>query len=243
MKTTHVQLSTAEHMSDRCQALYDLAKKMPKRDDKSTDQYILEKDQKEYTFAPNLEKETSAVRSKDIIVNPDHIQAAIKRVAEGRAERERVQKALQRGSDDSGMRFGIQKSKFTGSFQQFSRSPRAPTSQSREDSKVPIAEPPSAPRTKAKAKVNEEHDTGPFSTGVSPKEEVKQGAETAARHVELPKTEDGVVASAPDGDEKEAQLFIDVNLGNKQKRIVVYKGDTAPQLADKFARENSKPSI
>lgn len=34
-------------------------------------------------------------------------------------------------------------------------------------------------------------------------------------------------------------LFIDVNFGNGTQRIVIFEGDTAEGLAEKFAHENS----
>ena len=34
-------------------------------------------------------------------------------------------------------------------------------------------------------------------------------------------------------------LFVDVNLGKGPLRIVIYEGDTAEGLADKFAKEHS----
>ena len=56
----HVKVSTSKPTADRCAALYQLSKKIVKKDDKSTDDYLYEKAKEEYTFAPNIDKDKVA---------------------------------------------------------------------------------------------------------------------------------------------------------------------------------------
>lgn len=52
-------------------------------------------------------------------------------------------------------------------------------------------------------------------------------------------TVSGENESDDEGDEEAPLLFVDVNLGpNDQRRIVVYEGDDARQLAEQFCIEN-----
>ncbi len=47
-------------------------------------------------------------------------------------------------------------------------------------------------------------------------------------------------ASPGKGEDGEPMLYVDVNLGNSgTQRIVVYEGDTAEGLAEKFAQEHT----
>ena len=45
---------------------------------------------------------------------------------------------------------------------------------------------------------------------------------------------------SPSENEREELLYIDVNLGDIVERIVVHSGDTAVDLASKFASDHSK---
>ena len=226
----HVKVSTAEPTADRCKILYDLSKKIVKREDKSTDLYKFEKESKEYTFSPDLKKEDA----KSVSVSAGLVDKTIERMKKAREERERVKKALGRGSDDSGMRFGMQKTKFGGSFQQFAGQEKS-REQSGELSK-------NVNEMQGENKEEPEQFQAPFSTEISPQptrtmeEETSQRASNMPKQVSESRTDEEKPLQQPET--KEALLFIDVNLGTKQKRIVVYKGDTAAELAEIFAKEN-----
>ena len=266
-KKKHTKVSTMESTTDRCKLLYELSKKIAKKDDKSTDLYKFEKDPKEYTFNPNLSKD--GVNDKKPTGSIETMDKAVERMKKAREEKDRVKRALGRGSDDPGMRFNLQKDRFVGSFQQFTNGKEQSMKQSSSRSKVIAPEAIDRPVRSTNT---------PFSTEISPQpnrvpeEDVSQRASAAAppanaapvdnKPVEVPAEQPqpqneliGSIQALSDAqsvdqsqhnsnpptshpETKEALLFIDVNLGNKQKRIVVYKGDTATELAEAFAKEN-----
>ena len=106
----HVKVSTSKSTADRCQVLYELAKKIVKKEDKPTDDYIYEKEQKEYTFAPNLVKEK--IEPVAGSTNDPLIGETIERLKKAREERDRIKKGTERGVEDSGMRFDMESNKF-----------------------------------------------------------------------------------------------------------------------------------
>ena len=105
----HVKVSTSKPTADRCQSLYELSKKIVKKDDKPTDEYVFEKEKDQYTFAPNIEKE-KVFESED--TKAPQIAETIERMKRGREERMRVKVGTERIIDESGMRFDIEISKF-----------------------------------------------------------------------------------------------------------------------------------
>ncbi len=259
----HTKVSTIESTGDRCKLLYELSKKITKKDDKPTDQYKFEKEKDQYTFNPNLKKEEVKLKPG----SSGMVDKAVERMKKARAERERVQNALSRGSDDPGMRFGLQKDKYGGSFQQFSNSKEMSLRKSKDSAGKSLMEAAGASGTFDNPTKSMQ---APFSTEISPQPtktleedpsqrasavvpagpkpaEVEPSAAAAelkgsvqalseAQSVDQSQQNSGPPLSQPES--KEALLFIDVNLGAKQKRIVVYKGDTASELADSFAKEN-----
>lgn len=103
---------------NRCQELYELSKKNQKKDDKATDDYIYEKEKSAYTFAPDLTKEQVRMNQA---VNAGLVTETIERLKRGREEREKLKKALERGTEDLGMRFDMESNKFKkGSYSQIS---------------------------------------------------------------------------------------------------------------------------
>lgn len=189
-------MSSANPSADRCQDLYELSKKITKKEDKNKDDILLEKEKEQYTFSPNLEKDTP-VESGEL--NAGLIEETIERLKKGREERERQKASFDRGGEDSGMRFGVETNKFKKeSSEIYSGSKKLSTASSK------VLKP-------------------------SAKKEGKKEAEAKK------KEEKAEELNAMDGDE---MLYIDVNLGDKQERIVVHKGDIAPDLAANFAAEH-----
>jgi len=115
----HIKVSTAKTTGNRWDSLYDLSKKIPKKDDKSSNDYAYEKQKAECTFAPNINKEKIEPKEN---ANDPLIGETIERLKKGREERERIKKGTERCVDDSGMRFDIESSKFKkGSGKEYSK--------------------------------------------------------------------------------------------------------------------------
>ena len=234
-KPQHAKVSTTEPTADRCMMLYELSKNFGKKEDKPTDLYKYEKEQKEYTFVPNTKKE----EAKDIMISAGMVDKTVERMRNARAERERVNKALERGSDDCAMRFNVEKNKFGGNFQQFSNAKESSMKRSGKVSNE--LEPSSQQMSKEDRRLE-----APFSAEISP-QPVKTNEDGLSQRTsgtnELVPADNfigsgRVPENKTSSETREALLFIDVNLGNKQKRIIVYKGDTAVGLAESFAKEN-----
>ncbi len=249
-------MSTCEPTPDRCKMLYNLSKRITKHDDKPTDLYKFEKERREYTFAPNLHKE----ESKNITIQAGAVDETIERMKQARMERERVSRALARCQDNAGMRFELDRTKFHGNFEQFQgvrgsevqrgRSKDKPSGQKQPEARVgqaPFSTEISPQSTKVLAEVLEEKSSSikPSATAPAPGEEVRKEIEEIPQPPAglTPPKEQSALSSSVGPDSKEALLFIDVNLGQQQKRIVVYKGDTAEALAESFARENGSPNL
>ncbi len=218
----HVKVSTSKSTADRCQALYELAKKIVKKEDKPTDDYIYEKEKDQYTFAPNISKEKK-VEPVPAPVNDPLVGETIERLKKGREERERIKKGTERGIEDSGMRFDMETNKFKKS---------TVAEHSKQISSTYSATEPK---------------TGKKDSGRKKEPSVAQPEPAAAPRSELALSPGGVEKSAEKPEEKpvpdsaskqEEKLYIDVNLGENVERIVVHKGDTAEGLATRFAEEH-----
>jgi len=151
------------------------------------------------------------------------IDSTIERLKKGREERERVKKFTERGADSQSMKFDKESCNLKKT--------------SKEDSK----QPDTAKLSKSSSK-----------TIKKPEGVVKKDSKSLKKHlvIEKPKSEekeeestqqvnnveDGAKEEANDNEEK---LYIDVNLGDEIKRIIVRKGDTAEVLASNFATEHS----
>lgn len=219
-KQPHVMVSTAKTTRDRCKVLYDLSKKATKHGDKPTDVYKYEKDSKEFTFHPNLGKD-KVEGFKNKFVEED-VQETINKKKEEWIKKEKEKKEQERGGDDPKFRFGCNKAKFDGTFKQFSKKTSKPNKKS---ASIDVK------------KVNDikKENQEPFSREISPQ---KGDAEENEYAIDMPTkvNNENEQKAMP----KEALLFIDVNLANAQKRIIVCKGDTAKGLSAQFAEENSK---
>lgn len=105
----HIKTSSSKPSQDRCHDLYELSKKIVKKEDKPTDEYYLEKEKTEYTFAPQINKEK-------IIEEPGPVapltEETIERLKKAREEHERIRKNMERGAIESGMRFDNEGGKF-----------------------------------------------------------------------------------------------------------------------------------
>lgn len=219
-KVPHVMVSTTSSTRDRCAMLYDLSKKKVKKQDKPTDAYIYEKNTKEFTFAPNLKKD-KADPNKPFASG---VEETINRLKAARDEAERKKRSLEiKGGDDPGVRFTMNKSKFTGNFKQFEKKGKG---QPEQKNKI-------SPKTEEKIESSKDGQKPPFSTEISPQQDSRVDEDQNERAANMPK-------QVSEADKREAMLFIEVNLSGAKKRIVVYKGDTAVALAEKFADENSK---
>ncbi len=239
----HVKVSTSKSTSDRCKVLYELSKKIVKKEDKPTDEYLFEKEKKEYTFAPNTKKEEAAAKPEGTPEDP-MISETIERLKKAREEHERVKRGTERGVADSGMHFDMEVNKFKKSVMGSKVLGASHIStRSKEDHKDSPAK-----------KEEKQTETSEPQT-VLPVTEMKMETETKARtepaeiptiqmqpeqtHAE-PQTAVPAETSSPlISPGKEEKLYIDVNLGENVERIVVHKGDTAAALADKFAKEHS----
>lgn len=207
-----------------------MSKRPAKKEDKPTDIYLFEKEKDEYTFAPKISKEKP---EEDQVMAGD-IEKTIERLAKARNERERVKKALERISGDTSMKFTVEKGKYKGTFNQFSNSQKGSIKKSTDSIQKSVSMAPEEKKSIGSAQP-------PFSREFSPQEISSTGEDVAKRGSQpgLYNSADPNQNAAQDGVPREALLFIDVNLGKEQQRIIVFKGDTASQLADKFAKENS----
>jgi len=252
-KPKNTLVSTTESTGDRCKLLYDLSRKITKRDDKPTDIYKLEKEKQEFTFKPNIGKKE--IKKEPQPSSVQTIDKAVERMKKAREERERVKKALERCSEDGGMKFTLNKGKFEGSFQQFSASKEESMRKSGEKNskslegtfdkqiksmQAPFSTEISPQPTKTLDENNSQRESEPKNTSEIQHENVKELKGSVKALSDAQSAENVSQPGVPNtnGDNKEALLFIDVNLGANQKRIVVYKGDTAPELAANFAKEN-----
>lgn len=227
---------------DHCISLYKLAKK--KKSDKTTIDYEFEKAGNQCTFSPNIQKEE--VDHTPVSVDKAMVDRAIERMKKGREERERINNAVFNKKYDSGQsskkvsvetspKLSTQKGK-----RQFTNSPVAskrtigqynkekPETQKKEVERLPDA-----------LLESQVESSGPFSESQAVEEsDVKTTEEQKVTEEQENQGDDSVKDL-----EGEPLLFIDVNLGNVQKRIVVYKGDQPKILAENFARENSNKRL
>jgi len=178
---------------------------------------MMEKDKKDYTFKPNIEKEEIDLNSPPEPA-PGIPELIAKQKAQN-AEREKAYKSQIKSGDDPQMRFSLTLGKFNGTFKQFGAQQKGPGKKQ---------EKPEKPKSKKK------QAQPPFSTEISPQ---KDDDRAANMPMQVNKKSEEPPAKAQET--REALLYIDVNLANIQKRIIVYKGDTAPGLAEQFAHENS----
>jgi len=188
----------------------ELYKLTKKKEDKSAIDYEYERNSEQCTFKPDIKK--PEVDSTPVNVDKKMLKRVIERVRKGREERERVKLATSNNKDDAFIYRSERKSKVQTSSKLTPRSMQNP-------------------KGKAQIARNIESNTelAPDSH-LEHKESMKPLSDTQSvnqshRNSQLP---------------SEPLLFIDVNLGEDQKRIVVYKGDNGSKLAEEFARENSK---
>jgi hypothetical protein len=80
--------------NDRCDELYKLAKKLVKKEDTKTDDYVYMKEPEEYTFAPKLSKMKAITPTA---FNDPLTLDTIQRLKKGREEYERVKRMTERG--------------------------------------------------------------------------------------------------------------------------------------------------
>jgi len=154
-------LKGSKQTGDRCQNLYDLAKKAPKKQDVATDDYVYEKEKQEYTFAPNIVKE-KPVESQDI--NAGLIAETIERLQKGRMERERIKQMMERNCEETGMKFEMETSKFKKPSSEFtysgSKRLSASVSKTLKESSAQKTEPKFEPNPTPEAKL-EKKSEGP----------------------------------------------------------------------------------
>ena len=113
-KEAQIQVELFFIIEDRCKKLYDLSKNSPKKKDISTNDYQFSKEEKECTFSPNITKVNAKTKAKPKTTPPidPNSFATIERLKKARKEKERVNKLLERGSENQEMRFDIEHNKF-----------------------------------------------------------------------------------------------------------------------------------
>ena len=211
--------------------LYELSKKSAKHGDKPTDEYLFEKESKEFTFRPNLSKEQVEGFSNQYVI--DAVKETLEKKKEEckKKEKEKGRFVSIRGEDDPKLRFGLNQTKFTGTFDQFSKKSKKDLKKSKDTIGSSVM--------KEEKKVESAKPTSPLE--ISPQQQTNLSEEDD-RAINMPmqiKKEPDQKALSKEAKEKEPLLYIDVNLANMQKKIIVFKGDTAQKLAAQFAEENS----
>jgi len=151
------------------------------------------------------------------------IDSAIERLKKGREERERIKKFTERGADAQSMKFDIESNNFKKTTKEDSKQPD--TAKLSKSSSKTIKKPEGVVKKDSKSLKK-------YLVMEKPKSEEKQEESTQ----QVNNVEDEVKEEANDNEEK---LYIDVNLGDDVKRIIVRKGDTAEALASNFATEHS----
>ncbi len=261
----HTQLSTFQPTADRCRMLYELSKKVVKRPDKPTDLYKYEKERKEYTFAPELRKEESKnitiqagsvdktiERVRKARMERERVKKALERCGDNTGMKFAVNKTKFGGSfqqfglgkeismsqQRSGNKFGSENS---GQMQ-------APFSEDITPQLTKIVDSAAPQAAEIKPEHNNETEKpaqgtfSPIQSQTQPAVENEVGpsnsAPVPAAVLETKEQPAPAEETKKENPQDDALLFIDVNLGQQQKRIVVYKGDTASELAERFAKEN-----
>jgi hypothetical protein len=177
-------------------------------------------------FAPNITK--PKVESKPVQRVDPMIGSAIERLKKGREERERIKKYTERDVD-------IQSMKFDKETNKFKRTSKENTKQL--DTANPLKSSNKVIKKQKEIEKPKKDTKAPNKTPLvreEAKSEDKQEQETFNQ--QATNIEEGVKEEVNDNEEK---LYIDVNLGDSVKRIVVRKGDTAEALASNFSREHS----
>jgi len=194
--------------------LYKLARK--RGNDKSTNDYEFEKARGQCTFTPNIVKEE--VDTTPVTVDKAMVERTIERMKKGREERERINNAV------FNKKYSVDiEHKPKENMIRETSSPR----RSEEKKQLSGFQPKQIPIDNKEAVIAETESVGPFSD-VQVVEESYIKAQSEENTGESPtKTE-------------EPLLFIDVDLGNAKKRIVIFKGDKPSLLAEAIAKENSK---
>ena len=100
--------------ADRCNDLYLLSKKIKKTSDILPDQYILKKEEKEYTFKPNISKKEIALEPKS--QNDKFTQQVIQRMKRGRELQELKKADLERNTGITSLKTDVEKHKYKSTF-------------------------------------------------------------------------------------------------------------------------------
>lgn len=212
--------------------LYQLAKKKEKKADVPTDEYKFEKEKDEYTFAPNISK--PKIESKSTQRVDPMIESAIERLKKGREERERVKKGTERNIDHQPMKFDNEGNKFKRTSKENSKLLES-TKTNRPVGKAAKKEAEKKPAKSLEARKNHSKQSSSQVARQEPRQELKPATEQENKEA---KKEEETKERVREEDNEE-KLYIDVNLGDSVKRIVVRKGDTAEALARDFASEHS----
>ena len=110
----NVLVSSIHPSNDRCNDLYLLSKKIKKTTDMTPDQYILKKEEKEYTFRPNISKKEVTLEIKS--QNDKFTQQAIERMKKGRELKELKKAELERNTGITSLKTEVEKSKYKSTF-------------------------------------------------------------------------------------------------------------------------------
>lgn len=235
-----------------CLRLFNLAKRKAKKVDKPTNDYEYERNENQCTFNPNLVKPD--VDIKPVNVSKATINKAIERIRKGREERLRVKAATSTNKDDWNVKIVPRKPIGDISFKQSEintnenievkpivtplSSNVSPYSLSARDE---IIKSLGQQSSKSIEDINNKKEILssvriPETNKIETNLEAKQSLKPLSDFQSIEQSQQNSQAQI----EEDPLLFIDVNLGDYQKRIVVYKGDNANNLAEEFAKENSK---
>lgn len=228
------------YIGNRFTELYKLSKKNQKKTDVPTDEYLFEKNKEEYTFAPMIIKQkVDLEKSKEI---DPMIDATIERLKKGRAERERVKMNTERYAGSTGMRFDVESKKFKQEIPDpiIKKSLEEVKKQMKKEVKKQTKKP--VKKEVKKSIKNQQKDsnvpTNPAEKSLDKVSNIKENKNDNTLKEEEKKIEEKVKETAKEDDDDE-RLYIDVNLGDTTERIIVHKGDTAAELAAKFAADHS----
>ncbi len=228
--------------ADRCHVLYELSKKIVKKEDKPTDEYQFEKDKEEYTFAPKITRE----KVEDVApLNDQMVPETIERLKKAREEHERVKRGTERGADDTGMHFDLEVNRFkkpTDGSKLLSAShisTQSKGSAKKESKKSPATKSQVTHSPKPAAELVSTEPKTEAAPALVPTNVPQAEQQLPMPTLPAPNTETEVIQPAKEGEEENSEkLYIDVNLGETVERIVVRKGDTAAALAEKFAHDH-----
>lgn len=210
----HAKVSTVESTSDRCKYLYELAKKATKNE------HSPEKVE-DSTFSPDIRRLN--IKDSPLEVSKLAVDKEVERMRKANQERKRVESALSRFEDSTGMRFYLQGDKYRGDFQQF-HNPQKRLRSSYSVKKLDrdykkLIEEAKADVSEANSNLNSD-----IKVGLNSPEIPKEGKKMKGRRKSQMESR---------------EILVDVKFKDRRKRLVIREGTDINQLVEDVALENS----